>query len=93
MNEVAPLLLNCDSHGRGMAAVICRHMLNSNGPPVGVIENSSDLDDLQAWCLACEEKFQEEGGMTKVFREFNRFAVVCADCYAEAKLRHRVEPC
>ena len=91
MTEEEPLLVDCAPHGKRTAAVICRHMLKSDSLPVGVIENSSDPDDLQAWCFACEEKFQEEDGMTEVFLEFNRFAVVCVDCYAEAKLRHMIE--
>jgi hypothetical protein len=50
-------------HGTGIASVICCHQLNSVDP-VGFIENSSELDDLQAWCYACEYFFQQQGDMT-----------------------------
>jgi hypothetical protein len=40
--------------------------------------------------MACEEFFIREGEMTEAFREFNRMAVVCTECYAEAKVRHSV---
>lgn len=86
------LMVNCGAHGRRVAAVICRHMLATDGPARGVIENSDDPDDLQAWCYDCEEKFMEEDGMTEAFREFNDLAIVCVQCYAEAVARHTIEP-
>jgi hypothetical protein len=65
-------------------------MLPSQPAPAGFVENSSDPNDLQAWCYHCEEKFQQEGDMTDAFREFNGMAVVCVVCYIEAKMRHTV---
>jgi hypothetical protein len=47
------------------------------GPVAGFVENSSDPDDLQAWCAACEELFIREGEMTEAFRAFNDMKVVC----------------
>jgi hypothetical protein len=90
MERDDPLLVDCDSHGKRVAAVICRHMLASD-KPVGVVENSDDPNDLQAWCFACEEKFQAEGEMTASFKEVNDFALVCVACYAEAKQRHTMQ--
>jgi hypothetical protein len=55
---------------------------------VGFVENSSDPDDLQAWCESCEEFFLREGEMTKAFRAFNDMHVVCDLCYASLKERH-----
>src|SRR5688500_12557253 len=49
-----PLYVDCAPHGKRVAAVVCCHMLQSR-EPVGVIENSSDPNDLQAWCELCEE--------------------------------------
>ena len=63
-------------------------MLRGQPAPAGFIENCSDPDDLQAWCHACEEKFEEEGGMTDAFRQFNDMVLVCIDCYVDAKSRH-----
>lgn len=90
MPEFEPLMVDCGPHGKRVAAVVCQHMLDTSGPPKGVIENNDDPNDLQAWCYACEEKFQEEGEITEAFKLFNRFAVVCVVCYAEAKLRNEV---
>lgn len=86
----AVLMVDCGDHGRRVAAVVCRHMLEREGPPRGVIENSDDPDDLQAWCYDCEEKFMEEDGMTDAFKAFNDMAIVCVQCYAEAVDRHTI---
>ena len=67
-------------------------MLTAGTAPAGFVENSSEPTDLQAWCFACEEKFQAEGEMTEAFREFNGMAIVCVQCYAEMKLRHTPLP-
>lgn len=84
------MLVNCGPHGKRISAVVCRHMLASAPSPAGFIENSSDPNDLQAWCHRCEEKFEQEGGMTDDFREFNNMAIVCIVCYGEAKARHSI---
>lgn len=67
-------------------------MLGADRSPLGFIENSSNPDDLQAWCAMCEAKFEAEGGMTEVFRNFNDMAIVCVTCYAEKKLLHMSLP-
>lgn len=88
MNIPDALLLNCGMHDQRTATVVCKHMLSSEPAPSGFIENSSDPDDLQAWCHLCEDKFEVEGGMTDAFLTFNEMALVCIDCYIEAKARH-----
>ena len=88
MSNSDPLMLNCGTHGERASAVVCKHMLRNEPAPAGFIENSSDPDDLQAWCHQCEEKFEQEGGMTDVFKAFNDMALVCIDCYEDAKVRH-----
>lgn len=88
MTETEPLMLDCGLHGKRVATVVCRHLLASVQAPAGFIENSDDPNDLQAWCHACEEVFEKEGGMTDSFREFNGMTLVCVACYAEAKARH-----
>jgi hypothetical protein len=88
MSNSGPLMLNCGTHGEQASAVVCKHMLRSEPAPAGFIENSSDPDDLQAWCYRCEEKFEQEGGMTDAFKAFNDMALVCTECYKEARARH-----
>ena len=82
------MLINCGPHGKCESAVVCKHLLASAEAPAGFIENSSDPHGLQAWCHRCEEKYEQEGGMTDAFREFNSMAIVCVVCYGEAKARH-----
>ena len=88
MTATEPMMVSCGSHGERVSAVVCAHMLQPRPYPAGFIENSSDPNDLQAWCHLCEEKFEQEGDMTDAFREFNGVAVVCVVCYNEAKVRH-----
>ena len=80
--------ITCGTHGQRIPAIVCRHMIEAKDRAVGFVENSSDPDDLQAWCEACEALFVAEDGMTERFRQFNDFAVVCDFCYAALKARH-----
>lgn len=80
--------IECETHGTTtVIAIVCRHMLTSD-TPVGFVENVSDPDDQQAWCDACEALYMKEKSMTRKFRKFNDFAVVCGECYAGLKQRH-----
>jgi hypothetical protein len=83
--------IKCGIHGPRGTAIVCCHMIQSKEAAVGFVENSSDPDDLQAWCSACETLFLEEGDKTERFRKFNNFAVVCDFCYASLKERHSTE--
>ena len=88
-DEDAPLTVSCGLHGeRRTAAVVCRHLLAEKARTVGFVENSSDPDDLQAWCFACEAMFEREDGMTDTFVAFTDMALVCVDCYADIRQRH-----
>jgi hypothetical protein len=80
MTSSEPMMVKCGPHGERVSAVVCRHMLKSEPAPAGFIENNSDPNDLQAWCHLCEEKFEQEGGMTDAFLEFNGMAIVCVVC-------------
>lgn len=80
--------INCGRHGRGRCAIVCRHHVQERGQPAGFVENSSDPDDLQAWCHACERFFTSEGELTEAFGAFCDFAVVCVACYYELRQRH-----
>lgn len=88
MTDEEPLMVDCGPHGRRVAAVACRHLVDVKDRKVGFIENSSEPDDLQAWCGLCEKLYVEEGEMSERFRKFNDMAIVCAVCYLEMKERH-----
>jgi hypothetical protein len=88
MTKSGPLMLDCGIHGERISTVVCKHMLRGEHAPAGFIENSSDPDDLQAWCQQCEDEFERQNGMTEAFRQFNGMTLVCLLCYTEAKSRH-----
>ena len=81
-------MIDCGTHGARVAAVACCHLIGQDMPPAGFVENNDDPNDLQAWCYACEEKYEQEGGLTETFRDFMKMSVVCAACYAAAKTHH-----
>ena len=58
---------------------------------VGFVENSSDPDDLQAWCDDCDDFFLREGDQPDDFLGFNDFVVVCVACYALLRSKHARE--
>ena len=81
----APLWIDCERHHRQRAAVVCSHLAKPSAVRLGFVENSSDPDDLQAWCATCEATFLAEGGMTDAFRELHAMTVVCEHCYRAAR--------
>ena len=91
MSDDGPMYVHCGSHGKRVAAVVCRHMIESS-EPMGFVENSSDPNDLQAWCERCEEMFLAEGEKTEAFEKFNDRAMVCCDCYSDLKAKHSKQP-
>ncbi len=91
MSSTGPLPIQC-RHGTGVAAVVCTHLLRTVPPAVGFVENSSDPNDLQAWCDACEALFVAESEMSPEFLRFNGMSVVCTTCYAEMRARHGGAP-
>jgi hypothetical protein len=90
MRDDEPLMTECDCHGRRVAAAVCGHLVHNRRQPLGFIENSSDPNDLQGWCYACEYVFLQEEDKTEAFREFCNHAVVCSACYEEIKAFHSV---
>lgn len=88
MPDVDIARVNCGTHGRRAAAVVCCHLLEARDAIVGFIENCSDPDDLQAWCARCEAMFLTAGELTDDFRRFNDFRVVCDFCYIAIRERH-----
>jgi hypothetical protein len=87
MSKTTPLTIDCEPHGTRIATVVCGHMMHTKGP-VGFVENSSDPNDLQAWCHDCELLFEQEQGLTETFRQFTEMTIVCDRCYADLKARH-----
>ncbi len=80
--------VDCDQHGRGLAAIVCRHLCDEKKLSIGFFENSSEPGDKQAWCEKCEAFFLEQGEMTEAFKQFNDMALVCESCYEIIKSRH-----
>ncbi len=85
-----PLQIDCEIHGRGVAAAVCGHLIN-NKVPLGFIENCSNPNDLQGWCYACEFLFLQESDKTEKFQSFCHHSMVCCKCYVQIKGDHSIE--
>jgi hypothetical protein len=81
--------IDCEVHGRGLSAIVCRHLISDSGIPLGFVENSSVPGNLQAWCQKCEKLFLKETALTENFLKFSDLACVCEKCYAEISKKHR----
>jgi hypothetical protein len=81
------LEIDCERHGRSIAAAVCGHVLQ-RGCPLGFVENSSDPLNLQGWCFACEHVYSQEEDKTARFLAFCNHTEVCSRCYDEIKSRH-----
>jgi hypothetical protein len=88
--SIEPQTIDCEQHGQSIGAIVCRHLVNNHGHPLGFVENSADPNDLQGWCYACEYFFQQQEDMTEEFMKFCDGAVVCIDCYAAIKSKHSI---
>src|SRR5262245_25399737 len=87
MADDEPLYVDCGSHGKRVATVVCCHMIQA-ARAVGFVENSSEPNDLQAWCERCEAMFLAEGDKTRAFAAFNDRTIVCCVCYGALKAKH-----
>jgi len=83
-------MIDCELHGKSDTAAICGHLMKNHGLPLGFIENSSNPDDLQGWCYACEYMYLQENDKTEKFRKFCDYAIVCTKCYREIKAHHDI---
>ena len=85
----APITVDCARHGTAQSsAIVCGHLAQNRGKPIGFIENSDAPDDKQAWCYACELVYSQEQERTDRFDAFCDFVVVCMSCYDEIKAHH-----
>ena len=89
-DEVEAMDIDCKDHGKGVAAIVCVHLLNNKDAQLGFIENNDEPHDLQAWCYACEYLYQQEEDMTDKFRAFNGMSMVCTRCYSKIKRIHEI---
>lgn len=90
MATEAKKTIECDQHGPSAFGLVCRHLVQNNGHPLGFVENSDDPDDLQAWCYACEYFYQQQQDLTEEFEKFCDCAIVCTKCYADIKAKHSI---
>ncbi len=83
--------IECEKHGKSVACVVCSHLVNNEEESLGFVENSSDRNDLQGWCYACEEFFLKAEEMNERFKAFTGITIVCIECYDAIKTHHEIK--
>ena len=77
--------IDCDNHGGGFAAYICKHLVAN--PAQKWFGNQPDDEDKwpDAWCAVCEEIFQEQGEWNEKNESKVEIKLVCHRCYEEMR--------
>ena len=88
MTDDSSRVIQCGTHGPRIGAIVCCHIIGAKDRSVGFVEDTSDPNDLMAWCNECERLFLEEGDFTQRFEKFCDAKIVCDFCYAKHKERH-----
>jgi len=82
-------VVTCAKDGKSHATFVCRHLTRSAG--LGFFSSDTPDDPRpDAWCGACDEVLQREGGEWNDRSEpFAQVTMICAACYDRARLRNR----
>ncbi len=79
----------CDEHGEQQATYVCQHLADSieTGNVVGYFCSTESPDNPRpdAWCIECEEYYQEIGCWNDQTEKFAGITLLCGRCYDKAK--------
>ena len=79
--------MTCKIHGNTAPAILCCHLADFdliNGKSLGWVQAEYDPEnpqpgDLMAWCSACDEIYEADGGWND--ENDSNFRVVCEVCF------------
>src|SRR2546421_6093264 len=80
--------VECETHGTRTSCIVCCHLLRGSDLVLGFVEDTSDPDDLRAWCNECEQLYMREQEWTDAFKAFADVKVMCDARYARIKELH-----
>lgn len=85
--------INCPTHGRSERAFVCQHIAKGllDHERVGFFWSRSETDNPHpdAWCARCENRrLAEDGEWRAQALEEIQAKIMCAGCYALAKVFH-----
>ncbi len=78
----------CQQHGAQHAAFVCQHLLDGRdkGFHQGFDPEEPDALFPDAWCTACENLREAEGGWNEHSATLAEISVICSVCYRKARL-------
>jgi hypothetical protein len=82
--------VECAHHGSCAATFVCRHL--ARGVGCGFHDAGGDDPWPDAWCDACDEVLERDGGWTDGGEAFAKITLQCSGCYERARERNRVLP-
>ena len=81
-------VVTCEVDGKSHATFVCRHLARNAGLGFFWSETPDDPRP-DAWCGACDEVLEREGGWNDRSEPFAKVTLICAACYDRARLRNR----
>jgi hypothetical protein len=85
--------IECDEHGAREATYVCQHLVSGTGCGFHCGAGDDDPDELwpDAWCDACEEARQSEGGWNERSEALAAVRLICDACYEAARERNWIQ--
>lgn len=81
---------DCVRHGPQGMGIVCIHVAVAihSGDQVGFFWSPDpEMARPFAWCAACEQFLEENGGDVDVLAKVAQFKLICAGCWDEAKAK------
>ena len=82
------MAIDCDLHGSSAEAFICEHLLMDARQLWCSSEPTQDNPCPDAWCLKCDEHFQEQGEWNDGNEGKVPIKLVCCGCYIKLRLNN-----
>ena len=81
--------VECSKHGTQKATYVCGHILDGlrRRERVGFF-TADDAQGSDAWCSACEDRFNKAGGWVGEAEAQLRLSLLCLSCYDVARKFH-----
>jgi hypothetical protein len=84
--------MECRRHGKQRPTFICQHL--QHGHALGFFVPDAPPSEEEpwkaAWCSACEEVRQKEGGWNERSEPFSGVLAICEGCYEEIRRRNEI---
>ncbi len=78
--------IECDEHGYAQEAFLCEHLLREPNQVWCSREPTTEEPCPDAWCLRCDDHYQEQGEWNAQNEGKVPIKLVCQGCYKKLRL-------